>query len=169
MDKNLYQAMNAQVTKELFSAYLYLSMAAYLESKGLSGMTSWMKMQAQEETFHGMKIFDYLNERGERVVLGAFEKPVADFQSVRDVFEQVLAHEQSVTASCNNVYSLALEAKDHAAVGFMQWFVDEQVEEESGVRAILDKLAYIREDSTGILMLDKDLGSRPQPVFPPAA
>jgi len=169
MDKNLYQAMNEQVTKELFSAYLYLSMAAYLESKGLSGMTNWMKMQAQEEMFHGMKIFDYLNERGERVILGAFEKPDSDFQSVRDIFEQVLAHEQSVTASCNNVYSLALEAKDHAAVGFMQWFVDEQVEEESGVRAILDKLAYIKEDSTGILMLDKDLGSRPQPVFPPAA
>jgi len=168
MEKNLYQAMNDQVTKELFSAYLYLSMAAYLESKGLSGMTSWMKMQAQEEMFHGMKIFDYLNERGERVILGAFEKPESDFQSVQDVFKQVLAHEQTVTASCNHVYSLALEAKDHAAVGFMQWFVDEQVEEESGARAVLDKLAYIKEDSTGILMLDKELGARPQPVFPPS-
>ena len=165
MDKKLYQAMNEQVTKEFFSSYLYLSMAAYLENKGLSGMAGWMKIQAQEEIFHGTKIFDYLNERGERVILGSFDKPESEFKSVRDVFEQVLAHEQKVTHSCNNVYSLALEAKDHAAVGFMQWFVDEQVEEESSANDVLNKLDYIKEDSAGMLMLDKELGARPQPVF----
>ena len=86
--------MNEQITKELFSAYLYLSMEAYLEDKGLSGMATWMRMQSQEEIFHGMKIFNYLNERGERVILGAFEQPESNFKSVQDVFEQALAHEQ---------------------------------------------------------------------------
>lgn len=165
MDKKLYEVMNEQVTKEFFSAYLYLSMAAYLENKGLSGMANWMKMQSQEEIFHGMKIFNYLNDRGEAVVLDAFEKPQTNFKSVRDVFEGALAHEQKVTASCNNVYSVALEVKDHAAVGFMQWFVDEQVEEESSVHDVLTKLNFIKEDSTGMLMLDKELGARPQPNF----
>ncbi len=169
MDKKLYDVMNEQITKELFSAYLYLSMTAYLEDKGLSGMAQWMKFQAQEETFHGMKIFNYLHERGERVILGAFEAPESDFKSVRDVFQKVLEHEQKVTASCNNVYSVALGVKDHAAVGFMQWFVDEQVEEESNANDVLSKLAYIKEDSMGILMLDKELGTRPQPTLAPEA
>lgn len=164
MEKKLYEAMNAQVTKEYFSAYLYLSMEAYLADKGLNGMAQWMKAQFAEEQFHGRKIFDYLNERGQKVVLGEFEKPDVNFKSVRDVFEKVLEHEQKVTASCNNVYSIAQEVKDHAAVGFMQWFVDEQVEEEASVNDILTKLNFIKEDSMGILMLDKDLGSRPMPI-----
>ena len=168
MDKKLYKVMNEQITKELFSSYLYLSMVAYLEDKGLPGMATWMRMQAQEEIFHGMRIFNYLNDRGQRIVLGAFEKPQPEFKSVRDIFEHALAHEQLVTASCNNVYSAALEAKDHAAVGFMQWFVDEQVEEEKSVNEVLTQLSFIKEDSTGILMLDKELGARPQPTAPVA-
>lgn len=165
MDEKLCKEMNDQVTKELFSAYLYLSMAAYFENKGLSGMAHWMKIQSQEEMFHGMKIFDYLNERGEKVVLEAFEKPQSEFKSVRDVFEGSLAHEKKITVSCNNIYSIALEVKDHAAVGFMQWFVDEQVEEEANANEILTKFNFIKEDSVGMLMLDKELSARPQPTF----
>ena len=124
-----------------------------------------IEIQAQEEVFHGMKIFDYMNDRGVRVVLDGFDKPEADFKSVRDVFEKVLEHEQKVTASINNVYSVALEVKDHAAVGFFQWFVDEQVEEEKNATDVLTKLKFVKEDSMGLLMLDKELGARPQPDF----
>ncbi|MFP4473338.1 MAG: ferritin [Candidatus Omnitrophota bacterium] len=160
MDKKLYEVMNEQITKELFSAYLYLAMAADLEEKGLPGMAQWMKVQSREEITHGMKIFDYLNDRGEKVVLKGFEQPQSGYPSVKGIFEETLKHEQKVTASINTVYSTALDVKDHAAVGFMQWFVDEQVEEEKSASDILAKLSYIKENSMGILMLDKELGAR---------
>ncbi len=160
MDKKLYKVMNDQVTKELFSAYLYLSMAGYFESKGLSGMAHWMKVQANEEVSHGMKIFGYMNDRGDRVMLGAFEKPESEFKSVRDVFEQALAHEKKVTASINNIYAVATGVEDYAAKVFLQWFLDEQVEEEKNAVDILTKLDYIKDNSMGLLMLDKELGGR---------
>ncbi|HSV43035.1 MAG TPA: ferritin [Candidatus Bathyarchaeia archaeon] len=160
MDKKLYKVMNDQVTKELFSAYLYLSMAGYFESKGLPGMAHWMKLQANEEVSHGMKIFGYINDRGDTVMLGGFEKPESEFKSVRDVFEKALAHEKKVTASINNIYSVATGVEDYAAQVFLQWFLDEQVEEEKNAVDILSKLDYIKDNSMGLLMLDKELGSR---------
>jgi len=160
MDKKLYKVMNDQVTKELFSAYLYLSMAGYFESKGLSGMAHWMKVQANEEVSHGMKIFGYMNDRGDRVILGSFEKPEFEFKSVRDVFEKALAHEKKVTASINNIYAVATGVEDYAAKVFLQWFLDEQVEEEKNAVDILTKLDYIKDNSMGLLMLDKELGGR---------
>lgn len=160
MDKKLYKVMNDQVTKELFSAYLYLSMAGYFESKGLSGMAHWMKVQANEEVSHGMKIFGYMNDRGDRVILGSFEKPEFEFKSVRDVFEKALAHEKKVTASINNIYAVATGVEDYAAKVFLQWFLDEQVEEEKNAVDILTKLDYIKDNSMGLLMLDKELGAR---------
>jgi ferritin len=160
MDEKLYEAMNAQVTKELFSAYLYLSMAAYFEQKALGGMAGWMKVQAKEEVEHGMKFFNYINDRGDAVKLGAFEKPKSDFKSIKEVFQQSLKHEQGVTASINKIYDIALKVNDHAVVAFLQWFVDEQVEEEKNVNDILAKLEYVKEDSAAILMLDRALGER---------
>ncbi len=160
MDKKLYEVMNEQITKELFSAYLYLSMAGYFEAQGFSGMAHWMKKQAQEEVEHGMKIFEYLNDRGCPVVLGAFEKPKSDFASVRAVFEEALGHEKKVTASIHNLYSVATSLHDYAAVGFLQWFVDEQVEEEKNATDILTKLDLIGNNSMGLLMLDRELKSR---------
>lgn len=165
MEKKLEKSMQEQIKKEFYSAYLYLSMAAYFESKGLSGMSSWMQKQAQEELFHGMKFFTFLNDRGTRVVLEAIDKPTANFSSVRKVFEETLKHEKLVTASINNLYSLAQKANDTAALMFLSWFITEQVEEEKAPSDILAKLDYIKEDSTGIVILDKELGARPQPVF----
>ncbi len=163
MDKKLEKAINEQITKEYFSSYLYLAMAAYFESKNLPGCSNWMKMQAEEEMFHASKFFDYLNDRGSRVILEAIDKPKSVFKSVRDAFEYTLAHEKKVTDSINNLYKIAQEVNDNASTMFLQWFITEQVEEEKNVSDILAKLDFIKEDSMGILMLDKELSVRPQP------
>jgi len=165
MDKKLEKAMNEQIVKELYSSYLYLSMAAYFEAESLSGFSHWMRMQVQEEMIHAMKFFDFLNERGSRVTLGAIDKPPANFLSPEDVFKKTLKHEQLVTQSINNLYSIAQKANDNAACVFLQWFINEQVEEEKSPADILGKLKYAAKAPAGILMLDKDLSTRPQPVL----
>jgi len=167
MNKSLEKVMNEQLTKELYSAYLYLSMAAYLESENLSGFSHWMKMQVQEEVLHAMKFFDFLNERGSRVVLEAIDKPLAKFSSIKDVFEKTLKHEQKVTASINDLYALAKKVNDRAACIFLQWFITEQVEEEKNPADILGKLKYVSDQPAGILILDKELAARRQPVLDP--
>ena len=165
MNRKLEKVINEQITKEYFSSYLYLSMAAYFESKNLPGMSHWMKMQVQEETLHGNKFYDYLNDRGSKVILGAIDKPQSEFSSVKDVFKKTLEHEKKVTASINNLYSVAQSINDNSAVTFLQWFITEQVEEEKNANDILARLEYIKEDSVGILMLDKELAVRAQPVI----
>ncbi len=160
MDKKLAKEMNAQITKELFSAYLYLSMAAYFEDKSLTGMANWMKIQAKEETEHAMKFFSFLIDRGVKVELDAIAKPSADFKSIKAVFQETLAHEKTVTASINNLYSIAQKVEDNPSLVFLGWFINEQVEEEKNPTEILAKLEYIREDSAGVIMLDKELGAR---------
>jgi ferritin len=160
MDTKLEKAMNQQIQKEFFSAYLYLAMAAYFDRRGLSGCSHWMKKQAKEELSHGMKIFEFLHERGQEVILEAIDQPPADFKSIKKVFEQSLEHEKKVTASINNLYALAQSSKDNATAIFLNWFINEQVEEEKNVMDILAKFDYIKEDSAGMIMLDKELGSR---------
>lgn len=160
MDKKLVKLMNEQIQKEFYSAYIYLSMAAYFEARGLSGLSHWMKKQAKEELEHGMKFFDFLNDRGAWVILGEIGKPPADFASIRDVFEKTLEHEKEVTASINNIYAAAQKVEDTAAQVFLNWFVNEQVEEEKAPAEILAKLKFIKEDSAGVIMLDKELGKR---------
>lgn len=169
MDSNLVKAMNEQITKEFYSAYLYLSMVGYFEAESLEGFSHWMKMQAQEEILHAMKFFNFLNERGERVILGAIDKPPANFSSIEDVFKKTLAHEKKVTASINNLYKMATKANDNASSVFLQWFINEQVEEEKNPADILGKLKYVAAQPAGILILDKELTARPQPVLDPAA
>ena len=169
MDKKLEKVLNEQIRKEFYSAYLYLSMAAYFEALSLPGFASWMQMQVLEERMHGMKFFTFVNDRGGRVILEAIDEPPADFASVKDVFENTLAHEKKVTESINNLYALAQSVKDNAARMFLQWFITEQVEEEKNASDILAKLDYIKEESSGMLILDKELGARPQPAAEPAA
>ena len=169
MDKKLEKLINEQITKEYYSSYLYLSMAAYFESMGLTGFTAWMKIQAEEEMIHMRMFFTYVNERGGRVILESIDKPPADFESIKDVFEQTLEHEKLVTASINNLYKVSKDINDNASTIFLQWFITEQVEEEKNAKDIIDRLALIKENPMGILMIDKELGSRPQPVAPAAA
>lgn len=169
MDKKLEKSMNEQIVKELYSAYLYLAMAAYFESENLGGFSHWMRMQVQEELLHTSKLFDFLNERGSKVVLDAIDKPPAKFSSVGDVFKKTLEHERKVTVSINSLYALADKTNDNATKVFLQWFINEQVEEEKNPADILGKLKYISDQPAGILILDKELATRPQPTLVPAA
>ena len=153
-------AINQQINAEMYSSYLYLSMATYFESISLGGFSNWMRQQAQEEMFHGMKMFDFVCERGGRVTLMAIDEPPSEWSSVLNVFENVLAHEQKVTGLINDLVNLALDERDHASNIFLQWFVSEQVEEEDTAGGLVDKLKLIGNDANGLFMLDTELGSR---------
>jgi ferritin len=166
VSEKLAKAINEQINKELYSEYYYLAMAAYLESENLPGFANFFIVQAEEEHFHAMKFFHYLNERGARVVLNAIEKPRAEFSSALEIFELALEHEQLVTASINNLMDLAIADNDHASRGFLQWYVDEQVEEEATMEDFVNRLQRIGEQSYGIYMLDKELAGR---TFTPPA
>jgi ferritin len=160
LSKTLQEAMNEQIKNELYSAYLYLSMSAYCEAANLPGFAHWMRLQAQEEEIHAMKLFDFIHERGGRVVLQAIDQPPAEFQSPLDVFKETLEHEQKVTALINNLYTLAVQEKDYASQAFLQWFVTEQVEEEASASQVLETLKMIGDQSHALLMLDRELGGR---------
>ena len=164
INKKLEDQINYQINREIYSEYLYLSMAAYLEDKGLAGMAHFMIVQAQEEHFHVMKFFNYLNERGGRVVLDAIEQPPIEFDSPLAVFEEGLAHEKIVTDLINKLMDRAIEVNDHAAKSFLNWYVDEQVEEEASFQTIIDQLSLVGGKGHGLLMLDKELSAR---VFTP--
>lgn len=160
LSKAMQDAINEQVRDELYSAYLYLSMAAYFEATSLPGFAAWMRAQSQEEVTHAMKFFDFVNERGGRVELHAIEQPPVEFESPRDVFEATYEHEQKVTGLIHDLYKLALEENDYAAQVMLHWFIDEQVEEEDGVSQILDTLKRIGDKDQGLIMLDRELGQR---------
>lgn len=166
LSKKMESAINEQINAEIYSSYLYLAMNCHLESAGLPGAANWMRMQAQEEMFHAMKMHDFLNERGGRVVLKAIDAPPSEWQSIRDVFDHVLAHEQKVTGLINDLVNLALDERDHATNIFLQWFVSEQVEEEASVNELIQKLKLIGSDTAGLFTLDQELGQR---VFTPPA
>jgi ferritin len=160
LNKKMEKAINQQINAEMYSSYLYLSMATYFESKSLGGFSNWMRQQAKEELFHGMKMFDYVCERGGRVTLNAIDKPSAKWKSPLDAFENVLAHEQKVTGLINDLVNLAQKENDHATNIFLQWFVSEQVEEEDTAGSLVDKLKLIGKDANGLFMLDTELGQR---------
>jgi ferritin len=160
LSNKMEAAINQQINAEMYSSYLYLSMATYFESISLGGLSNWMRQQAQEEMFHGMKMFDYVCERGGRVTLKAIDEPPSEWASVLDVFENVLAHEQKVTGLINDLVNLALDERDHATNIFLQWFVSEQVEEEDTAGGLVDKLKLIGNDANGLFMLDTELGNR---------
>lgn len=160
INKTVQDAINEQIKNELYSAYLYLSMAAYFESINLSGFSNWMKVQAAEEQEHAMKFYEYVFERGGRVQLKAIDQPPAEWKSPMDAFQEVLAHEQKVTAMIHNLYAVALKENDYASQIMLHWFITEQVEEEKNAAAIIEQLKMITAHETAILMLDHDLGKR---------
>lgn len=171
LSKKLKDALNSQLNKELYSAYLYLSMSSYAGSIGLKGSANWFLVQYQEEMVHAMKFFTYLNSRGEHTELAAITAPPAEFASLLDMFEQTLTHELFITASLNDLTDLTLGEKDHATHIFMQWFITEQIEEEENDRDIIGKLKLIGDNGQGLLMLDNELAARvfvPPPTTPAA-
>ena len=167
LNNDMEKALNAQVNAEMYSAYLYLSMSAYFQSKSLGGFASWMRVQAQEEMVHAMKLYDFINERGGRVILELIEAPPTEWDSPLATMEAVYEHEQKVTGLINELVELALEKHDHATNIFLQWFVSEQVEEEDSANDVVEKIKLMGDARGGLFMLDRELGQR---VFtPPAA
>jgi ferritin len=154
------KAINDQIKNELYSAYLYLSMSAYLESANLPGMARWMRLQSDEEMAHAMKFFDYVYDRGGRVVLQAIDQPPAEFGSPLDVFEKALAHEQKVTGLINQIYDLAVKENDYPSQIELQWFITEQVEEEKSAGDIVELLKVIGDHGPSVIMVDNQLGAR---------
>ena len=160
ISKKLEDALNEQINKEFYSAYLYLGMAAHFESEGLKGFAKWMRVQALEEQGHAMRRYDYLFSVDAKPVLKPIEEaPVHYAKHPVEVIQDVLKHEQFVTASINSLYELALAEKDYKTQVFLQWFINEQVEEEENDRNILDVFKHINGNA-GLLILDKELGKR---------
>ncbi len=155
MKKSIINALNEQIQKEGYSANLYLAMASWAETEGFDGITQWLYAQAQEETEHMLKIIGFVNERGGKAVIPAFEQPPAEWKSVKEMFDQVLKHEQYVTESIHSIIPVIEKEKDYAALNWIQWFVDEQMEEESSVQEIIDKLKLIGDKN--LYMFDRDI------------
>jgi ferritin len=158
--KDLLESMNHHLAKELYAAYLYLSMAAYFEAENLPGMAGWMRSQSGEEYQHAMKFWDYISDRGGRVQLLAIDQPPASFKGALDAFEQALAHEKQVSAEIDKLYERAEEKHDHAAEVFLQWFITEQVEEEKTAQQMVDTLKMAEDSPAALLMVDREFGSR---------
>ena len=164
LDKKIEDAFNEQLNFEMFSANIYMSMAAQFDSKNLKGFAHWMKMQYQEEILHLMKFYDFINERGGHIVIGEIEAPPNTWDSPLAAFEHALGHEQIVSGRINELVSLSIEKKDHASANFLQWFVGEQVEEEASADAVIQQLKLAGDAPGALFMLDRELGAR---VFTP--
>jgi len=160
MNDKLLKALNEQINNELYASYLYLSMSAWFEAQNWPGFAKWMKVQAMEERGHAMKIYEYLIDRGEIVTLTAVAGPKISWAKPLEAFQDALAHEKKVTGNFNDLTSLAIEAKDHAAQIFLQWFVTEQVEEEKSTDEILQALIKIGDSTGSLFMLDHRVGKR---------
>lgn len=158
--KKTSDALNKQMNLEFESAYIYLAMAAWFKNQNLDGMASWMEKQYQEEVGHGMKLYNYLFERGSEAELESIPKPKTPWKTPLDVFEASLKHEQLVSKSILDVMAVTDKEKDKAAHIFLHWYVEEQVEEENNVGAIVDKLKMMKGAPAGIYILDKELGAR---------
>jgi ferritin len=167
ISKKLEEAINYQINRELFSEYYYLSMASYFNSVGLSGFENFFLVQVEEERFHAMKMYRFLNEKGGQVKLAGIEAPKTEFKSAQEVFELAYEHEKLVSRLINDLMDLAISENDHAARNHLNWFVQEQVEEEDSMETILNKLKLIKGEGHGLLMLDNELAQRT--FTPPAA
>jgi len=158
--KTMQDAMNVQIKEELYSAYIYLSMSAYFEALNLSGSAHWMRLQYEEEVSHAMKFFDHLHERNGRVALLAIDAPPVEFDSSLAAFQAAYEHEKKITAKIHALYKLAVQENDFAALSMLQWFIDEQVEEEKNTLTVVEQLEMIGEHKMGLFMLDRELGQR---------
>jgi len=161
INKNVEKAINEQIQREMFSSNLYLAMSAYFHSINLTGFAHWMRIQVQEEEFHALKFFDYLIERDGSPIIDAIEQPQAKWDSAFDAFEATYKHEQFISENINNLMDIAVQNKDHATQILLQWFVNEQVEEEANVQEILDKMKMVADFPGGLFMLDNELKQRP--------
>ncbi len=160
LNEKMEKEFNEQINKELFSAYLYLDMKSRFSEMNLQGFVNWMDVQVQEEKAHAMGMYDYVLERGGKVELLAIDKPEVEGKTPLEIFEQVLKHEEFVTSRINHLMDVADEVRDRAALSFLDWYLKEQVEEESNVGGVLATLRLIGEDKKALLMLDKDLATR---------
>lgn len=160
MDEKLSLALNDQMNFEIYSSYIYLSMSSYFKSISMNGMCNWMDIQAREEATHARRFYNYLHERGEKVVLDSIPKPGNEWDSPLAVFKDALAHEKEVTARVNKLIDLSMEVRDHATTGHLQWFIDEQVEEEANAMEIVRQLEIAKDSPHALMLLDRELGQR---------
>jgi ferritin len=160
LNEKIQKALNQQLNLELSSSYEYLAMSAFFETLNFSGFASWMKIQSQEENGHAGKIYDYILLSGGKVELAQINAPSLIYKTPKAAFEVTYKHEQKVTASIHNLVGLAIDSKDYATGNFLQWFVNEQVEEESNALKILERIRMIEDSKGGLLYLDKELGKR---------
>ena len=165
LSKAMQDAINEQIKNELYSAYLYPSMSAYCESINLPGFAHWMRVQHGEETGHAMKFYDYVFDRGGRVVLQAIEKPPVEYKSVQDVFKETLEHERKVTAMIYNLCSLAAKENDYATTEMLQWFVKEQVEEEKSAAQIIEQLKLTDDQKPKVKAMLEERQKKRQEMF----
>ncbi len=160
INKTMQDAINEQINKELYSSYLYLSMSSYFDDKNLPGFAHWMRVQEAEERQHAMKFYDFIQERGGRVLLKAIDAPKTQWASTLEAVEEVVAHEAKITASIYALYETALKEKDYPSQIMLQWFISEQVEEEKNAAEIVATLKLIESHDTAVLMLDHRLIKR---------
>jgi ferritin len=160
LSDKMEKALNEQINAELYSSYIYLSMAAYFEAQNLLGFANWMHVQSREENMHAMKFYQFVNDRRGRVVLSAIAAPKTEWKSTVEVFEDSLHHEQKVTGLINKLVDLAISESDHATNSFLRWFLDEQVEEEANVDAVIQDLKRIGDSAQGLFLLDRELAGR---------
>lgn len=161
MDSAVREAINDQIKQEFYAAYVYMAMSAHFSNKSLDGFAHWMRMQAQEELGHAVRLVDYLLERGEPVDFPAVDAPPTTFGSPLSIFEAALEHEKKVTRSINELYALAVSRLDYPTQLQLQWFINEQVEEEASSGTVVDQLRLAGDDSAALLMMDQKLGARP--------
>ncbi|MBM7867485.1 ferritin [Heliobacterium gestii] len=164
--KQLQDELNEQLKHELFSAHLYLAMAAYSADQDLNGFENFFKVQAEEERFHAMKFFDFINEMGGRTVIKGLDEPHNEYGSVLDAFEKSYEHERFVTKRIYALMDMATEEREHATVSFLRWFIDEQVEEESMFLGLIKKLRFVQNNPSGLYMINAELANR---TFTPPA
>jgi len=160
VSKKMIDTLNNHLNEEFYSSYLYLSMASYFEENNLKGFAQWFKIQSQEEYGHGMKFYSFIIQVGGKVTLKAIKAPKTTWKSIIEVFAETLAHEKHITGLINKIVGQAMQEKEYATNNFLQWFVNEQVEEEATVEEIINKLEMIGDAKSGLFMMDRELGSR---------
>jgi ferritin len=160
VSKKMIDTLNNHLNEEFYSSYLYLSMASYFEEKNLKGFAQWFKIQSQEEYGHGMKFYSFIIQVGGKITLKAIKAPKTTWKSIIEVFAETLAHEKHITGLINKLVGQAIQEKEYATNNFLQWFVNEQVEEEATVEEIINKLEMIGDAKSGLFMMDRELGAR---------
>jgi ferritin len=157
ISEKMQKAINDQINAEFYSSYFYLSMSAYCDSENYKGFAEWFRLQAEEERTHGFKLFDYLQERGGKVILKGIDEPPTNFKSIQDTFEQTLEHERKVTGLINNLNKLAIEENDYATQAHLQWFISEQVEEEATAEDILNQIKMVEGKPGNLFYIDRHI------------